>query len=169
MTKKYEYYAPKYKVHVHFLGYVMIALAILLGIRIIANPEISLNMFGFVAAVYGALNTFVFKSTPKDIIIDDESITFSSFGETKYKIAELTQFQIREFANAQFYIRVEDNTGRKARYWVTYYYFSDKDDLILELYHIESVVHPTNLKVTGREKQFEFRPGTTPKGWDENA
>lgn len=165
MQKIYTYNPTKYKVHIIFLGYFMIAAALVLGAKWLMAPGVNIYLLGLIAAVYGSLNTFVFKANPRDIIIDDEYINFVSFGEHKYAIDEFTQFNIREFANAQFFIRLETKGGKKARYWVQYYHFSDREALIDELYHIEMKVHPTNIKFRGRERQFAYRPGAAPEGW----
>ena len=122
------------------------------------DPKQILYLFGIGAAVYGALNTFVFKSNPRDVVIDDETVSFVSFGEAKYHIGQLKTFNIREFANAQFYIRVEDKSGKHGRYWVNYYYFHDREEMINDLYWIEKQVHPSNIKFRGRENMFNVRP-----------
>ena len=165
MQKTYTYNPRKYKIHIVFLGYFMLAAAVVLAVKWIMSPGVNLYLLGLVAAVYGTLNTFVFQANPRDVVIEDGSITFVSFREYKYAIDELVSFNIREFANAQFFIRLETKNGKKARYWVQYYHFSDREDLINELYHIEMKVHPTNIKFRGRERQFAYRPGAAPEGW----
>lgn len=158
MQRVYSYEGKRYQFSVVFVGYLMIAIALVLGILFIMNSKQYIFLFGLVVAIYGVLNTFVFKSNPRDIVIDDKSISFVSFGEAKYNIYELKTFKLKEFANAQFYIRVEDKEGKHGRYWVQYYYFSDREELIDELYYIEKKVHPTNLKFRGRENMFNLRP-----------
>ena len=136
----------------------MIAIAVVLGVLFIMKPTQYLFLFGMGAAIYGVLNTFKFKSNPRDVVIDDETISFVSFGEAKYNIGKLKKFLIKESANVQFYIRVEDEDGKRGRYWIQYYYFSDREELINELYYIEKKVHPTSLKFNGRDNMFNHRP-----------
>lgn len=158
MQRKYFYEPKGYKFRIIFIGYVMIVLAVALAVMFVMNPTQYLYLFGVAAAAYGALNTFVFKSNPREVVIDDESVAFVSFGEVKYEIKKLKTFNVREFANAQFYIRVEDKSGRHGRYWVHYYYFEDREEMINDLYWIEKQVNPASLKFRGRENMFNVRP-----------
>lgn len=158
MQKKYSYNNDRYNFKIVYTGYFMIAIAVVLAVMFIMKPTQYVFLFGIAVAIYGILNTFVFKSNPRDVVIDDNTISFASFGESKYKIDQLKTFLLKEFANAQFYIRVEDQGGKRGRYWVQYYYFSDREELINELYYIEKRVHPTSLKFRGRENMFNYRP-----------
>lgn len=170
MQRTYSYLSSKYKVHVVFLGYFMVVIAVFCAIKLIIKPELNIYVLAFVAAAYGAANTFIFKSNPKDIIIDDDTISFvSPFGEVKYDIKRLVNFQVKDFANAQFYIRAAQDDGKKSRFWIAYYYFNDRNDLMREFYYIQKKVDPKNIIYKGREKMFMYRPGTAPEGWDENA
>lgn len=158
MQKTYIYEPKGYRFRVVLIGYLLIVIALALIIMYALEPTQFIYLFGVCAAVYGALNTFVFKSNPREVVIDDESVSFVSFGEAKYDIKKLKTFNVREFANAQFYIRVEEEGGKRGRYWVHYYYFEDREELINELYCIEKRVHPDNLKFRGRDNMFNLRP-----------
>ena len=158
MQKTYSYDLSRYRFKVEIASYIMIAVAIILTILFILHPTQYIYLIGIGAAIYGTLNTYVFKSYPRDIVITDEFISFVSFGEVKYDINQLITFNVREFANAQFFVRVEDRNGKHGRYWVSYYYFSDREELINEIYFIEKKIHPKNIKFRGREEMFNTRP-----------
>lgn len=158
MQRIYKYDPKRYQFKVVYTGYFLILIAVVLTGLFIKDSSQLLYLFGVIVAVYGAINTFFLKSNPGTIFIDDQKIKFISFGEAVYDVSELIRFQVKEFANAQFYIRVEDKNGQKGRYWVSYYYFSDQEELIDELYFIEKKVHPTNIKFRGRENMFNVRP-----------
>lgn len=147
----------------------MVIASVFFAFKLIINPRINFYLLGLMAAGYGAANTFIFKSNPRDIEITDKTISFISFGEDKYEIKRIKNFQVKEYANAQLYIRVAQDDGKKGRYWVSYYYFSEKEDLIKEMYFIENKVHPERAKFRGRKKLFAYRPGQAPEGWNENA
>lgn len=140
----------------------MVAASVFFIIKLIMDPRINFYFMGLLAAVYGSANTFIFKSNPRDIEITDDTISFISFGEARYEIKRLKNFNIKEYANAQFYIRVVQDDGKKGRYWVSYFYFSEREDLIRELYFIENKIHPDRAKFRGREKMFAYRPGQEP-------
>lgn len=158
MQKTYSYDSDRYRFKVVIASYIMIAVVIILTILFILRPTQYIYLLGIGAAIYGILNTYVFKSYPRDVVITDDFISFVSFGEIKYDINQLTTFNVREFANAQFFIRVEDRNGKRGRYWVFYYYFSDREEMINELYYIEKKIHPKNIKFRGREDMFNIRP-----------
>ncbi len=158
MQKTYVYEPKGYRFRIVIVGYIMIAIAVACIVLYAFEPTQYLYLFALAAAVYGALNTFVFKSNPKEVVIDDETVSFVSFGEAKYNIGKLKTFNVREFANAQFYIRVEEEGGKHGRYWVHYYYFENREELINELYCIEKRIHPNSLKFRGRENMFNIRP-----------
>ena len=164
MQKIYAYEPARYRSRIVLVGCFLVAIAITLSAMYIQNPGQVLFLFGIAAAVYGALNTFVFKSNPREVVVDDEAVSFASFGEARYKISNLKTFDVREFSNAQLYIRVEDKSGRRGRYWVNYYYFSERENLIYEMYHIEKLVNPASFKFRGRESMFSNRPCQTQKG-----
>lgn len=157
MQKTYSYDPKRYKFKVLYAGYILISVAVVFTVLFIMNMSQLLYLFGIGTAVYGAVNTFVLKSNPREIVITDNSIRFISFGEVEYQIEDLTRFLIKEFANAQFYIRVTDKNGKKGRFWVSYYYFSEREELIDELYVIEKKVHPQSLKFRGRSHMFNVR------------
>jgi len=166
MQRTYTYEPTKYKVRIVFVGYLIIAFGVLMLVKWLMDPGLNLYIFGLVAAVYGTINTFVLKCSPSAITVDDETITFDAFGPHAYRLDNLEMFNLREFANAQFYLRIKTKDGKYQRYWVHYFYFSEKEDLIRELYHIEMLVHPDNLKFRGRKAMFTYRPGAEPEGWN---
>jgi hypothetical protein len=163
MERTYTHDEKKYKVHTLYVGYFIIVFGVWMLIKWIRDPGINIFLFGLVAAVYASLNTFVFKAVPDKIIVDDESITFHALGNHKYNTADLEKFIVREQANAQFFIRLQEKGGKLKRYWVSYYYFSEREDLIDEIYYIEKKVNPNGLKFRGRESQFVYRPGQEKK------
>ncbi len=165
MQRTYAFEPDKFKWKVTIKSYLVLFFGLWCLIQWILSPGLNLWLFGIIAAAYGAINSFVLKCEPGVITVDDESITFNARGDRKYLISELETFNIRENANAQFYIRIKDKAGKAQRYWVNYYFFSDREDLINELYHIQMKIEPDNIKFRGREKQFMYRPGQEPEGW----
>ena len=165
MSRTYTYEPSRYKFKIIYIGYLIIVFGLFCLVKWIMDPGLNLYVFGVVAAAYNTINTFVLKCSPSAITVDDESITFHAMGERKFMISDFEDFNIRENANAQFYIRITTKDGKSQRYWVNYYYFSEKEDLINELYHIEMTVRPNGLKFRGRQKQFMYRPGQEPEGW----
>ncbi len=165
MQRTYTYEPSKYKFKIVIMGYAVIFFGLFCLIQWLRAPGLNLYIFGVIAAIYGTFNTFIQKCNPSAITVDDESITFHAFGEKKYLISDFEMFNIRENANAQFFIRIKDRAGKAQRYWVNYYYFSEREDLINELYHIQMQIEPDNIKFRGRQKQFMYRPGQEPEGW----
>lgn len=165
MQRTYTYEPSKFKWKVTIKSYLVVIFGLYCLVQWLLAPGLNLWIFGVIAAVYGAVNSFIFRCEPGRIIVDDESITFDARGERKFMISDLATFNIRENANAQHFLRLSTKDGKTQRYWISYYFFSEKEDLINELYHIEMLVDPRGLKFRGREKQFQYRPGQEPEGW----
>ena len=83
MQKTYVYEPKGYQFRIVIVGYIMILIAVACVVLYALEPTQYLYLFALAAAVYGVLNTFVFKSNPKEVVIDDETISFVSYGEAK--------------------------------------------------------------------------------------
>ena len=132
MERTYTFEEKRYRYKVVYIGYAL--LAILAYSLFMAVTGLSLFWTGVaLIAAYGAANTFLTKSNPRQVLVSDEHITFRSYGEKTFEVAKLTRFRVRvSAAGYQVYIRVADSEGHHGRFWVTYGQFSDKADLVKE-------------------------------------
>lgn len=169
MKKHYRYQPKRYFTQVTLVGFVLLAALVVGVVKFLMAPGLNIWILVIAAAAYGSANTFLFKSNPNEVLFDDQTVTFSSpYGKAVYEIDQLADFNIREFApNYQLFIRCRDKKGQHGRYWVNYYFFNDKVDMIQEFHYIERKIRPTALKFRGRPDMGAQRPGWSPAAVDD--
>ena len=171
MKKRYVYQPKRYFTQIKLVGYVMVVCLLVGLVNFILSPGLNFWILVIAAAAYGSANTFLFKSNPNEVWVDDESVTFSCpWGKAVYRLDQLEDFNIREFTpNYQLFIRCRSKDGRRGRYWVNYYFFNDDKDLIEEMHHIERMIRPQALKFRGRPDMGAQRPGYSPAAVDDQG
>ena len=160
MEKVYEYNKTSYRYKVQMVNFLMIPLLGYFLFRIIVvgtNP--TLWILGAGVCIYSLVNSFFRKSNPRIITISDEEIVFSSYGEKRFEINQLTKFRLKVTTpNYQVLIRIEDANKNIGAFWVTYSQFNDKMDLIAEFDYLEKKIHPDSLRFRGRKGMGDKRP-----------
>lgn len=144
----------KYIYEKKFFNTEVTLVAILCGLLLIASVIAMIMQFYFWIALviflvcaYQLINTFVSNSNPEIITIDENSISFKSFNkEDKYLFKEIDSFKVRELAGGKMYIRINEPSLKKGRYWVNAYRMNDKDELIEFVRQFEIKKHPNSLK-----------------------
>ena len=141
------------------MHYALIAILAYSLYYLIAN---GLNvLFIIIAAIciYALKNLFLTKSVPRYIIVDDEKITFKSFGEKTMRVGSLNFFRVKTSTPGyQVVVRAADNEGNKGTFWVSFNYFNDKQDLLEEFNYLERKAHPDSLRLRGNERIGKCRP-----------
>ena len=166
MERIYEYNKQSYRNKVLLINYLLILLLGYFLYRIIFLGS-NVYLWGFlsIVCVYSLANSFIRKSNPRIIKISDEEIVFSSFGEKRFEIKDLTKFRVKvSTPNYQVMVRVEDVNKKNGAFWVTYSQFNDKMDLIAELDYLEKKIHPDSLRFRGRKGMGDKRPEMNPEG-----
>ena len=160
MERVYEYNKNAYRNKVLIVNYLMIPLLLYFIYRIFFTGG-NVYLWGFLAVIciYSLTNSFVRKSNPRIIKVTDEEIIFSSFGEKRFEVDQLTKFRVKvSTPNYQVMVRVEDVNRKNGAFWVTYSQFNDKMDLIAEFDYLEKKVHPDSLRFRGRKGMGDKRP-----------
>lgn len=157
MERIYTFAEKPYRYKVVYIGYLLI---VILAFSLFQLAVGSLFfLLPALLSAYGAANTFLTKSNPREIVISDESITFRSYGEKTFTVSKLKLFRLRvSAAGYQVYIRCADTQGHRGRFWVNFALFSHKEDLLKEFDYLERKVHPASLRMNGRPKQGAARP-----------
>lgn len=158
MERTYIFAEKPYRYKVVYIGYLLVAIVAFSLLQLIVGSFVFWLLPGLVAA-YGASNTFLTKSNPREVVISDETLIFRSYGEKTFSVSKLTRFRVRvSTAGYQVYVRCKDSDGNKGRFWVNYAVFSDKEDLLKELDYLERKVHPDSLRMSGRPNTGTSRP-----------
>lgn len=148
----YDYDEGRYRIQVTFTGWFCLFIAI--ACVVLALPPYSivpiLMVVLAVVAVYGFVNTFVTHSYPKRITIDDDAITFESFGRTDtYRLDQVTFFSLREQMYDSAYVRIK-SPERSGRYFIRGEWFTDGKQLNKQLCAIDERINPDSLRVKAR-------------------
>lgn len=158
MERTYTFETKAYRYKVVYIGYLLLAILAYSVFALVTGPALFWILPALLAA-YGAANTFLTKSNPREIGVSDEAITFRSYGEKSFTVSKLTRFRVRvSAAGYQVYVRAADSEGHKGRFWVSFALFNDKEDLLKELDYLERKVHPDSLRMSGRSQAGVSRP-----------
>lgn len=154
-VKTYSYDQAKFNVSVTATGVFCLALFILsvmsiLGVTTLLPVPIAVLVL--IVAGYQVWNTFVSIANPKDVSIDEDSITFSAFGRhDRFAFDDITSFSVREVGgDARIYVRVNGGGLLRGRYWLQILYTSDGKELFQWMEDFEYRVEPDSLKARAR-------------------
>lgn len=149
MSKEYLYNKRSFLIRVIYAG-ILAAIVLVFGIyRICSDSSMKyLWMFVCFLCVYTIITNFISITCPEKIVIDDDRIIFSAFNKSHvYLRKELKCFRIKEEQLAgKMYIRVNETSLFKGRYWIDLKSYNDYKDLAKSLLKIEEIVHPNSLK-----------------------
>jgi hypothetical protein len=161
MERVYEFEKNAYRNKVLLINFLLVPiLGYCLYRLIFVQTNTVIWLFASIVCIYALVSSVLRKSTPRIITINDEEISFSSFGEKRFEIAKLTKFRVRVTTpDYQILVRLEDSDKRHGSFWVTYGQFNDKKDLLAELDFLEKKIHPDSLRFRGRGKMGDTRPG----------
>jgi hypothetical protein len=100
------------------------------------------------AAGYTVWNTFISRSNPRRIILEEDGISFESFGKTDtYFFDDITTFLAKDFrGSGKIFLRVNNHNLFRGRFWIHTREFNDSDELFLFLLKLEYKTHPDSLK-----------------------
>ena len=159
MQRTYTYDLHFYRIKVLYMHYALIAILGYSLYHMIANGLNVLFIIISVICIYALKNLFLTKSVPRYIIVDDEKITFKSFGQKTMKVRSLNLFRIKTSTPGyQVVVRAADDEGNKGTFWVSFNYFNDKQDLLEEFNYLERRAHPDSLRLRGNDNIGQCRP-----------
>lgn len=156
--KSYMYQKKLFFIEVTFTGIFCILIFIVSLILALQGYLSGLMIFVAVICLYQIWNTFISKSTPEEVVIDDDYISFSAYNRCdKYYFSEMKVLRIREFpTSGKMYIRVNDSNLLKGRYWVQTKQFENGKELFKTLLDLEYKLHPDTLKARARRVNTEY-------------
>ena len=149
MQKVYSYNSKEYFRKITFVG-IFTAIAIVVCIYMALTADNYAGLFAVAAfvALYSSWNTFIAKVNSKEVILEEDGISFVAYGRTdKYLFSEITQFRARDFrTSGKIFIRVNNTNFFKGRYWVHTLHFTDREELYLFILQLEYKTHPDSMK-----------------------
>jgi hypothetical protein len=148
MKKEYIYNPKHYLLQITITSCFCVVLIGLSLNMIILNVYRGLFCFAGLIAIYTAWNTFVSGSNPSKVILEEDGISFISYGrKVKYLFDEITRFFAKDFRyTGKIFLRINNYTYFKGRYWIHTKEFNDSDELFLFLLQFEYKTHPDSIK-----------------------
>lgn len=110
-----------------------------------------------IVCFYTYWETYVSLANPQEVVINDKSITFRGCGkEHTYLWKDIYSFRVKEFVtNRKIFLRINEASMMRGRYWINCMYFNDTDELYMFLRDKEYEIHPNSVKAIARRSNEE--------------
>ncbi|MGL4606763.1 MAG: hypothetical protein ACRCU3_04795 [Eubacteriaceae bacterium] len=109
-------------------------------------------------ALYTLFNTLVALAYPREIIETKDTLEIHAFGRKHvFPLKEIKKLRIRDLANSRMYVRINDSSFLKGRYWIKSKMYSEGETLNEHLHQIEKSLHPDDLKFSVRTPKKKTR------------
>lgn len=100
-----------------------------------------------IITVYGLFNNIISLSNPSKIIDNGKEIKFFSFGRVHtYSWEKVKYIRVREFYGRKIYLRIDNPSLIKGRYWIKTAMYNDGHELYEKFKELERELHPNLLK-----------------------
>lgn len=152
MSKTYTFQEPYYTIEVPITTVVCgVAVVWCVWRAIVGGGFLTppLYLMFAVAGVYQVWNVCVSHAYPHHVVVDDESVSFCTKGghADRYELAEVSAISVRGNArNGRMFIRMNEPTLQRGRYWIGSQDFSDGRELFDWFIDLECTVHPDGLR-----------------------
>lgn len=160
MSKTYTFEDPVYTVEVPVTTAVCAVAIVYCAWHAILGDLLTpaLMLFFMAAAIYQVWNVMVSAAYPHYVVVDDESISFvSSVRTDRYELDKITDLTVRANArNGRLFIRIENPTIFRGRYWVNTQDFTDGRELFDFVIDLECKVNPEGLRARARRNNEEY-------------
>lgn len=109
--------------------------------------DVNIYSLCIVITVYGLFNNIAALSNPSIITDDGKEIRFYSFGRYHtYSLDKIQYIRIKEFYGRKMYLRIDNHSLFKGRYWIKTIMYNDRDELYEKFTSLERKLHPNLLK-----------------------
>ena len=148
MKKEYNYNPKHYFVTITFTSIFCVAILSIGIYMILIDFYRYLFLLASLIAFYSAWNTFISGSNPSKVLLEEDGISFFSYGRTtKYLFDEIFVFRAKDFRyTGKVFLRINKYSNFKGRYWIHTKEFNDSDELYLFLMKLEHKTHPDSMK-----------------------
>ncbi|WP_317854173.1 hypothetical protein [Chakrabartyella piscis] len=111
-----------------------------------------------VVGIYQFVNTFIYISNPKEVSIDGDMVSFSSYGKNNvFHWDEVEFFRIKEVdVPNKMYVRIITKDGRKGRYWINCKFMENGKELWDYFLFLEYEKEPGQLKFQAKIPKNPF-------------
>jgi len=159
MSKEYLFDKRTFLIRVIYAG-ILAGIVFIFGIYSINRGSSMKYLWMLICllCLYTIITNFIAISYPEKIVIDNDEISFSAFNKSYvYSRKELKGFKIKEQQLVEkMYIRVNNPSLIKGRYWIDLRAYNDYKDLGQNLLEIEEIVHPNSLKANIKKNNAKY-------------
>ncbi|MBY4797557.1 hypothetical protein K6V98_04205 [Collinsella sp. AGMB00827] len=161
--------AATYRSEVLIPGYASLVFPLLGAAILVMRPDFTggaalfvhvASVVMIVAGVYTAMRTFIGHAYPREILIEPDAISLTSFGATdRFELANLTRCAVREGAAGRMHVRLAGAHARERAYFVNLSSMhrgiargSSVDDLRTYFFALEEYLDPEGIRVRARQR-----------------
>jgi len=149
MSKAYIYNPREYFWKVTLTGIVAVIVFVMSLIALFTGTDMAALFAIFLLVTgYTIINTFIAKTYPSQVILEEDGISFVAYGKTtKYRFDEINRFMVKDWrGSGRMYIRVNKSSLLHGRYFLYLRRCNDGDELFLYILKLEYKTHPDSWK-----------------------
>jgi hypothetical protein len=152
----YKYNKKKYFITVTITSVFIIFLLIYAVIKNLYSFGVNIYTFIILASCYELFNIYIAGVKPLEIVLDSNSLILRGFHkEDIYEIQDLKYMMTKELANKKFYLRINNYSLFKGRYWIDTKSYENNEDMYMKIMELERFVCPNQLKYNHRNRKVK--------------
>ena len=156
MTYKYD--KKKYFITITLTSIFIVFLLIYAVIKNIFSFGVNIYTFIILASCYELFNIYIAGVKPSEIELNNNSFILRGFRkEDVYEIQDLKYMMTKELANKKIYLRLNNYSLFKGRYWIDTKSYENSENLYLNIMELERLICPNQLKYNHRNKKIKVR------------
>ena len=152
----YKYNKKKYFITVTLTSIFIIFLLIYAVIKNIFNFSINIYTFIILASCYELFNIYIAGVKPLEIDLDSHRFILRGYRkEDIYEIQDLKYMMTKELANKKLYLRINQYSLFRGRYWIDTKSYENSENLYLNIMELERLICPNQLKYNHRNRKVK--------------
>ena len=152
----YKYDKKKYFITVTLTSIFIVLLLIYAVIKNILDFNINIYTFIILASCYELFNIYIAGVKPLEIDLDSHRFILRGYRkEDIYEIQDLKYMMTQELANKKLYLRINQYSLFRGRYWIDTKSYENSENLYLNIMELERLICPNQLKYNHRNRKVK--------------
>ena len=152
----YKYDKKKYFITVTLTSIFIVLLLIYAVIKNILDFNINIYTFIILASCYELFNIYIAGVKPLEIDLDSHRFILRGYRkEDIYEIQDLKYMMTKELANKKLYLRINQYSLFRGRYWIDTKSYENSENLYLNIMELERLICPNQLKYNHRNRKVK--------------
>ena len=152
----YKYDKKKYFITVTLTSIFIVLLLIYAVIKNILDFNINIYTFIILASCYELFNIYIAGVKPLEIDLDSHRFILRGYRkEDIYEIQDLKYMITKELANKKLYLRINQYSLFRGRYWIDTKSYENSENLYLNIMELERLICPNQLKYNHRNRKVK--------------